>query len=325
MRETCRKRRDDIDIVRVKLWYEEVRYRLSLKTSYQVEKAIEPMAFGKNEYGDPYHNNKWSGYAAGRHTPNKRLVELVEQQLRGTSEVLNNIFWEAIRGHKGVDWLIKEGVRYLPWEVQRILYKYNKDGLSNELFSFLYTKELLRLERLAGLDSLAALIIFLRIADSKNYRTAALDIGCSIYRVLLIVCTFPYYREHNAELLQLMKRYVFPLSHDGNKCVAVENDEGFSLEVKYLNNALLELEHEREGHLTQKQKIRVMLDIIYGSESFIHKLIFIIPFELTDESSVDNLANLLDIQKIKKWTTECLKRGIAPLSIDSVEFSPFSY
>ncbi|WP_343597733.1 hypothetical protein [Acinetobacter sp.] len=325
MRETCRKRRDDIDIVRVKLWYEEVRYRLSLKTSYQIEKAIEPMAFGKNEYGDPYHNNKWSGYAAGRHTPNKRLVELVEQQLRGTSEVLNNILWEAIRGHKGVDWLIKEGVRYLPWEVQRILYKYNKDGLSNELFSFLYTKELLRLERLAGLDSLAALIIFLRLADSKNYRTAAFDIGCSIYRVLLIVCTFPYYREHNAELLQLMKRYVFPLAHNGNRCVGVESEEGFTLEVKYLNNIFLELEHEKERCLIQKQKIRVMLDIIHGSENFLHKLIFIIPFELKDDASVDNLANLLDIQKMKKWTIECLKCGVAPLSIESVEFSPFSH
>lgn len=68
-----------------------------------------------------------------------------------------------------------------------------------------------------------------------------------------------------------------------------------------------------------------MLDVIHGSESFIHKLIFIIPFELRDESSVDNLANLLDIQKIKKWTTECLRHGIAPLSIDSVEFGPFSH
>lgn len=47
--------------------------------------------------------------------------------------------------------------------------------------------------------------------------------------------------------------------------------------------------------MTQKQKIRVMLDIIHGSENFIHKLIFFIPFEIKDESSVDNLANLLDI------------------------------
>lgn len=85
------------------------------------------------------------------------------------------------------------------------------------------------------------------------------------------------------------------------------------------------MESEREGYLTQKQKIRVMLDIINGSGNFIHKLIFFILFDIKDESSVDNFANLLDIQKTKKWTTECLKRGIAPLSIESVEFSPISH
>ncbi|GIT84690.1 hypothetical protein DSM16313_24720 [Acinetobacter seohaensis] len=325
MQKNQQKKRDDIEIIRVKLWYEMIKSRLSLASSYQIEKVLEPMSFKRNDNGERYNNNKWSKYQSGLHTPNSRSISLVESQVPESSKMINSIFWEALRGEKEVDWLIKKGEEYLPWNIKRILYQPNKNGLSYELVNNLNSKQIHKLENFAGLDSLAALIIFLRFADSKNYRTAAFDIGCSIYRLLLVASTFPYYREHNAELLQLMKRYVFPLAHDGTKCVAVENEEGFSLEVEYLNNALLELEHEREGHLTQKQKIHVMLDMIHGSGNFIHKLIFFIPFEIKDDPSVDNVPNLLEIQKMKKWTIECLKRGIAPLSIDSVEFSPFSH
>lgn len=325
MRKNQQKKRDDIEIIRVKLWYEMIRSRLSLASSYQMEKVLDPMSFKINDNGERYNNNKWSKYQSGLHTPNLQSISLVESRVPESSKIINSIFWEALRGEKELDWLIKKGEEYLPWNIKRILYQPNKNGLSYELVHNLNSKQTNKLENFAGLDSLAALIIFLRFADSKNYRTAAFDIGCSIYRVLLVVCTFPYCSEYHAELLQLMKRYIFPLAYDGTKCIAVENEEGFALEVKYLNNALLELEHEREENLTQKQKIHAMLDIVHGSRNFIHKLIFFIPFEIKDESSVDSLANLVDIQKIKKWTIECLKRGIAPLSIDSVEFSPFSH
>lgn len=52
------KRRDDIDAVRVALWYSYIRQNLPESSNYRIEKLIEPEAFGKNEYGDAYHNNK---------------------------------------------------------------------------------------------------------------------------------------------------------------------------------------------------------------------------------------------------------------------------
>jgi hypothetical protein len=46
-------------------------------------------------------------------------------------------------GHKGkkkLDWMLKEGIRQLSWDVQNVLYKTNKSKNSSELVSTLTRK-----------------------------------------------------------------------------------------------------------------------------------------------------------------------------------------
>ncbi|AWV87254.1 hypothetical protein [Acinetobacter radioresistens] len=255
------KRRDHIDAVRVALWYSYIRENLSKNSDYQIERIIEPEAFGKNEYGDAYHNNKWRGYRVGKHTPNQKLINAAESHVFGSCKVINNILWQVIRGHKEIDWLIKHGISQLSWAVQRILYKPNKYDASLELIPDLSRKELIRLERLAGLDALAAQVIFFKLAAHRDGNTFA--ISQSIYRTLLIICTeipFFYYREH---LISLVNFYVFS-SVSSTKEIFGENfEDSFSKNVKILLDLLLAMEDKMIVGITRKERVRVLSDLLH--------------------------------------------------------------
>lgn len=301
--------RDEIDILRVKLWYEEVRYRLSANSSYQIEKIIEPDAFGKNQHGDAYHKNKWSSYQSGKHTPSKGLIELVELQLHGSSNILNNIFWEVLRGKKDLDWLMKSGVKSLSWEIQKVLHKYNNSGFSSELMFMLNQKELKRLDKLAGLDALAGLIIFLKYANNGNGVT--ITIGNSIYRVLLIICNFYPFKNFQKELVHLMNLYVLPLACMEQVTIKID-EECFLLEVSYLEQLFLKFNNENI-QINHKEKVRVMLEIMEGNYDLRHKIIFHAPLELADEWSGVKPTYLEAIQLSKQWVKYSLKNGVEPL------------
>ena len=178
-------RRDWIDVIRTAIWYAYIESNLSHATSYQIEKIIEPEAFVKDQ-NYFYHHNKWAKYKLGKHTPEIELIGKANQHVRGTAKIINHVLWEAIRGHKPMKWFIENGINQLSWDVQRIVFRTVNDQI--ELISVLQIrKELRRIERLASLDALAVLIIFLRIADDQNQREIAFWIGRSIYRILL--CT----------------------------------------------------------------------------------------------------------------------------------------
>ena len=59
------------------------------------------------------------------------------------------------------------------------------------------------------MDALAALIIFLRIANEQNQREIALSIGRSIYRILLVMCVFLPLANFRYELGFIIYLYVF--------------------------------------------------------------------------------------------------------------------
>lgn len=66
-----------------------IKSRLSLASSYQIEKVLEPMSFKRNDNGERYNNNKWSKYQSGLHTPNSRTISLVESQVPESSKMIN--------------------------------------------------------------------------------------------------------------------------------------------------------------------------------------------------------------------------------------------
>lgn len=168
-----------------------------------------------------------------------------------------------IRGRKTLNWYFKKGLYQLSPEVQRLLID------STDQFTFSLSRvQQKRLERLASMDALAAQIIYLRIADSRGEREKAFEIGHSIYRTMLIMCTcFPYFNLRQV-LITLMGVYVFPLAINGLKRILINDENQFACEVVQLKNFLLYMDdselvgddpqdwHRVASELLQKGAIR---------------------------------------------------------------------
>ena len=284
MLKTGRRGRDDIDVVSVSIWSAYIKRKLSQSSLYQIEKVIEPAAFGKNQYGHVIHRNKWPRYRAGKHTPNQALIDAAELHAKGSANMINSVIWEAIRGRKELDWFVSEGIGQLSWEVKKVLYKSNKYQLSSELVLAVGQKELLRLERLAGLDALAAQIVLLRVADHKNERERALAIGKSIYRTFLIMCTAIPYLDFSPVLMSLFDSYVLPLAHDGSKRVHFESENSFLNKVKGLNDVFLTLEDKDLVRVGRKNVVRVLSDVLHAKYGFELMFEFAIPVSILEKS-----------------------------------------
>ncbi|EPF77530.1 hypothetical protein GCM10025882_15960 [Acinetobacter gyllenbergii] len=262
-----RLRRDWIDVIRTTIWYAYIETNFSNPTNYQIEKFFEPEAFVKDG-SYCFHRNKWTKYELGRHTPGIELICKVNQHVEGTARIINHVLWEAIRGRKPLSWLVEIGVNQLSWDVQRIIFKSVND--QKELISVLeIRKNLRRLERLANLDALAALIILLRIADDQNQRKIALSIGQSIYRILLVMCVFLPLANFRYGLAFLIYLYVFPLCQSEMKKFDSNDVEEFFDRSGNLNYILLVAEDEniidleRKG-ITRKIYTNFLFDILDG-------------------------------------------------------------
>jgi hypothetical protein len=201
-------RRDWLDVIRTTIWYAYIKRKFLNSTNHEIAKFIEPDVFGKDEAKDINNYIRWAKYRRGKHTPGKELINQADQHVKGSARIINHVVWEVIRGRKPLKWFIEDGANELSWDIRKILFKSVND--QNELISVLHIrKELTRIERLANLDALAALIIFLRIANEQNQREIALSIGRSIYRILLVMCVFLPLANFRYELGFIIYLYVF--------------------------------------------------------------------------------------------------------------------
>lgn len=254
-------KRSELDIVRVSLWYWYLRVNLSKNSDYQIEKVIEPNAFNKNKHGDAYHNNKWRGYRLGKHTPSPILIGQAESHVQGSSMLLKHTLWQVMNNSISIESLLSDELRNLSWEVQRILYKANKYDYGSALVTHLSKRKLRQLECLAGLDALAAQIIFFKLAVQREEDTSALS--QSIYRTLLIICTelpFFNYREH---FISLVNWNVFSLVSSTKEVLGKSAVYNFSKNVRILINILLAMEDKMIVGFTRKERVRALSDLLH--------------------------------------------------------------
>jgi len=264
MKNTKMEKRSELDIVRVSLWYWYIRVNFSKNSDYQIEKVIEPDAFNKNKHGDAYHNNKWRGYRLGKHTPSPILISQAESHVQGSSMLLKHTLWQVMNNSISIESLLSDELRNLSWEVQRILYKANKYDCGSTLVTHLSKRKLRQLECLAGLDALAAQIIFFKLAVQREEDTSALS--QSIYRTLLIICTelpFFNYREH---FISLINSNVFSLVSSTEKVLGKNFVDSFSKNVRILINLLLSMEDKGELGITRKESVRALSDLLHEKQ-----------------------------------------------------------
>ena len=257
-------KRSELDIVRVSLWYWYIRVNLSKNSDYQIEKVIEPDAFNKNKHGDAYHNNKWRGYRLGKHTPSPILIGQAESHVEGSSMLLKHTLWQVMNNSISIDSLLSVELRNLSWEVQRILYKANKYDCGSLLVTNLSKRKLRQLECLAGLDALAAQIIFFKLAVKSEEDTSALS--QSIYRTLLIMCTELPFFNYRAHFISLINSNVFSLVSSTENVLGKNFVDSFSKNVRILINLLLSMEDTGKVGITRKESIRALSNLLHETQ-----------------------------------------------------------
>lgn len=305
-------RHDVIDVVRTALWYSEIAQCLCVFTVYQVEKHMEPDAFDKNSFGDPYHRNKWSAYRIGRHKPHRRLIIQAEEKVPGSAFFIDHVLWDAIRGRKKLDWLINIGLKQLSKDVQKVLYKGDHFAMGDKLVPRLMKQHLRQLERRAGFDALAALVIFLRLTNAQNDRERALEIGESIYRVLLIVCTHLPFANLRSEIFALFRMYVFPMARDEHRGIVVSANFDFGEATLMLNRLCLQLEDANQIGVSYRDGVRAKCHLLDGKWGFHIQFALAPPIALLALPSKSNAhAHRLtaSAERFREWGWRMLRTG----------------
>ncbi|BAP35776.1 hypothetical protein AS4_08360 [Acinetobacter guillouiae] len=256
--------RSQVDIVRVRLWYLFIEHKLRQNTPYGVEKIIEPNSFRKNGNGDTIRNNRWGKYYRGLHTPTQKIIDLVEPFAPESTKILNHVIWKIIESKQIIGVLNTNSVKELSWDIQKILYKYRYNLEVPKLKERLTYKDILSLQRKAGLDSLAAQVLFLKDAYSKDKKEDAFHLGRSIYQTLLILCTEIPFRKMSTVLILLMEMHIFPMTSNGNKRIKFQYVQEFSKNIIFLSELFLTFEDALLYDFRKKNSLRVKSDILEG-------------------------------------------------------------
>lgn len=264
----CGGRKDAIDVLRTAFWFAEIKVRLGVPSAYMVERRLEIDAFGKNKDGDIFHRNKWPKYEVGQHVPSDALVTMVEGKLPGTKRLLNHALWKALQRNFDVSKSYDDWLRQLAPDIQKIVFQEDSRNPGNgSRRNSLSRRQLRMLERRAGIDVLACLTIFAREAVSQGTQAKIFDLGTSLYRVLLILCTTIPIGDFALELFDTYRERVLSLiRHEGLEFQL--DDSEFVSAIGLLRSRLLALEDNDHIGVWPKDSIQAMSKILDGGYGF---------------------------------------------------------
>lgn len=262
------RRRDEIDVLRTAFWFEEIRTRLNASTTYEIERRLEPKAFGKNKDGDHIHRNKWPKYEVGQHVPNDSLVARIDAILPGTKRILNHVLWEVLQAKHSIEEQADDWFRQLGPDIQGCVFKTQRHGTSNSHHRISSSRrQLLLLERRTGIDALACLTILLRESCEQGENPHSIDIGKSIFRMLLVLCYNSQFSKFTQEIFDVYRDKIFSLpQHKGIIFLLKDFDfiEAVELLTIFLHQVGGRSKVSPDGH----GLIEVMYKILDGGSGF---------------------------------------------------------
>ena len=253
-------KRDIIDQIRVALWYSHIEHGLHVHLPYHIARIVEPDKIRVVNGGVTDNDRKWRNYKNGLNFPHPKLIGKAEVVVQGSSLIINHELWKAMKNSINLDLLLKDSIGKLSWEVQRILYKPNKYNFDRKLVGNLSPKKLIQLERLASLDTLAALVIFYRmgVEDTRSI----VDISRAIYRTLLIICMKKPYSYFSESLILLMHSQVFSLVNPKESILGDSFKEDFLMDLQILRTQFSKMAIEKLDDNTWKEYVRALSDFL---------------------------------------------------------------
>lgn len=258
-------RHDELRVLATALWAEKVRVALGMPSPYAVERHINPKAFRFNSSGDPYHDNKWSRYAVGRHQPVNALVTQVDKIIPGTTKLLRHPLWDILRAPDMVVGHKEKWLHGLDGDIQRIVLDPGSRRIGKQdVGARSATKvQLDMLRRRAGIDALTALTALMLESRQDGRTELALRIGDYVFHVLLITCQFPPFRLLAREIFDCFQRRVFAdIEHGGERIdlLAVIDCEDA---IELLSLAVRQVRNARDFGYEQKDIVPVCVKLLH--------------------------------------------------------------
>lgn len=257
------KQRHVVDAFRTVFWFHLLRINSGAKSTYQMDQLLEKHQ-SQSEERAPDCKNKWRSYRNGRHTPSPALVQFIAASYPDSHAVLNHVLWEVLRLDRPVSRNADFWLSQLHPEVRTTIYRYGTTFSVGKSFPrALNQTRLSMLERRAGLDALACLIILLRKTVEAGDSSLGQKLGRSLCRMLLILGHVLSRTGLSKPLVQYIEQEILPLT----SCDGLQygfGEDGYDSTAERLTFVANWIEGDENRRFTISECIALRIDILDG-------------------------------------------------------------
>lgn len=243
--------------MRTSAWFHALRIRTGAKSTYEMEKVLEPGSFGVNDLGIVYKRNKWRGYRLGKHTPCPALVLAMEQLHQGTYGVFEHVLWDALR--PGCPLAYHQVLNRLSSRAQKILFSPQLRRQDGQL----RTAAICRLERIADLDGLASLVILLRNAINQNDACEAQHLSLALCRSTIASGPLLFSLGIAGPLADYINGHLLCRAATEGGGYGL-NAQDFLLRAKLAARIVYAAEGNENCRFTYPERVNFVLDVLHG-------------------------------------------------------------
>ncbi|MBD0679935.1 hypothetical protein CGA21_14925 [Pseudomonas sp. PSB11] len=252
------------DVLRVRFWYEGVSQRTGINKAYELEQHFEPESFrrraGNNKLS---YRCKWQRYEVGQHTPQDRLAKRVDAHLPGSQQELHHPLWDLLKLKPPCNALNETFLQHLKPDVLAVLFKKTNEADVYWQRANITRGLMKKLECIASLDALAALIWLMREALSKDNRKTTEELAQSIYKVLIMRSIWWEERKLAAPLVELFIQRILPLGSPPNLIFSMNTE--LLVEASTLLNLIVhQTPAGKRDKLVWQQRVRIMRKLLSG-------------------------------------------------------------
>ncbi|HGM6799115.1 TPA: hypothetical protein ACKQCK_000099 [Stenotrophomonas maltophilia] len=260
--DSARSLKKALNALRAGVWFEGLRMRLYQSTAYGVGRKMQP-----HTYRDGiYHHNVWAKYAVGKHLPSAETVYACEEQVRGSSHLLEDPSWDLLDVSRPIGGDGDKLLRRLRPSIQSALFEERALANGRYVRRTAPVQPLIRLEGQADLQAIAAAVVLVREAYEAGDTSRAFDIGRSLHGITLMAAVVTGLRGIAPELFEYLIRYVFPMASD----TFIEfdlNREVLNAQADWLRSTILQMEDNGwTGYVPggPTRELRRLLSVDYG-------------------------------------------------------------
>lgn len=264
------RRDNEVDFVRTTFWFRRLGDRLGTHKAREIQREIAPDTVGMDSTGEPIKNNKFLNYARGKRIPLARLVEQADQVVPYSAWALNHPLWQVLRVSGSIRGFALKWVRQLDLDVQRFAL------LNGEVSTSTDRHTLDPLERRAGMDSLAALTIMLRLSHEKENNLAVWEYAQVIHRVLLMLG--PMLEQHTVaeQVFRIYVTRIFSLVSFEGQRIALENYD-YLTKSQLLSMLADEVREQSEPQTARRLPSYYALQVLNGKRQQRARRLFMLP------------------------------------------------